>query len=762
MNPTCKICYRKVPNKEDEFCCPGCAAVYEIVNQLELEGAAKDERIKMLLEGVFPSGKDVNNCIKKIDNPEESSFNILGMVCPACAWLIHNRLSKLDGISDLNINFISELCEVSFDPKKLGNDDIYNSIRELGYEIQKSLSDDKLVDMFRFGAGWFFALNCMMISFVVYSSESWLVPTLIKWICSFQLLLFGTLVPFYAAKKTLRVGFKQIISRSFRMESLVVLSTLSAWLYSIIALINGDFQKLYFDVVALLLMLIETGNLITHSFYKKLYKRVYSLTTQLPKKIRTDNNNFVSIDSLKPGLEFFVKRNELIPTDGILLNNAEFDLSLISGESSGLWIEKGQFIGAGSKLLSEKAVLVVPPSGQSNLLEKIVENTINAFNSKKDKITTGDKISQYFVPSVLGIGIIILIFNLLNGYYQDGFYRLLSILIVACPCAFGIAEPLVLTAAVDKMRKYGIQFLNGSVLSLKPNYIIFDKTGTLTEGKPSINNLVWLVEEKKELLDILASIESGIDHPVAKACTSLGNIKSVENRIISDYEISAEYNGKRYRAGSAKIFPMINIPHELKDKTIVLFGDENKCFLIIGLEDNIKEECYSVIESLSFLNAKSLIFSGDRQEVATKIGSHLKINESFGLMTSDQKRSEIQKIQENGNTVLMVGDGINDSQALAAADIGLSVYTAEASAKMSSDGVFLQPNINSLKTFPKIITMVRKKIFFNYVWAFLYNIIGIFLASVGWLSPKYCAVGMVFSNFVVIYNSSIWPKIKNF
>ena len=183
----------------------------------------------------------------------------------------------------------------------------------------------------------------------------------------------------------------------------------------------------------------------------------------------------------------------------------------------------------------------------------------DSFNSKKDKITIGDKISQYFVPSVIGIGLIILFFNLLNGYYQDGFYRLLSILIVACPCAFGIAEPLVLTAAVDKMRKYGIQFLNGSVLSLKPNYIIFDKTGTLTQGKPSINNLVWLVEEKKELLDILSSIESGIDHPVAKACALLGTIKSVENRIISDYEISAEYNGKRYKAGSSKIFPMIDI-----------------------------------------------------------------------------------------------------------------------------------------------------------------------------------------------------------
>ena len=762
MKKTCKICYRQVPNKNDDFCCPGCAAVYSIINELELKGSAKDERIAMLLEGVFPDGKDIDSCISKIDNPDNFSFNISGMVCPACAWLIHNRLSKLDGVADLNVNFISELCEISIDPMKLGVEDIYNSIEELGYNIQKSLSDDKNIDIFRFGAGWFFALNSMMLSFVVYSAESWFIPSSIQWICSVLLFLFGTLVPIYAAKNTLQIGYKQIISGLFRMESLVVLSTSSAWLYSVIALITGNFEKLYFDVVALLLMLIETGNLITNSFYRKLYKRVHSLTTQLPKKIRIKDNKFESIDSLKPGLEFFINRNEIIPTDGILLNDAEFDLSLISGESSGLWIEKGQFIGAGSKLLSSNASLLVPPSGQSNLLEKIVQNTIEAFNSKKDQITMGDRISQYFVPSVLLISLFILLINLFNGDHQQGFYRLLSILIVACPCAFGIAEPLVLTAAVEKMRRFGIQFLNGSVLSVKPSHIIFDKTGTLTEGKPSIEKLIWLVKEDQNLLDIIASIETGIDHPVAKACSLLGSIKSVENRLISDYEVTAEYNGKKYRVGSAKIFPDIKIPYKFTDKTIVLFGDEKTCYLIIALDDKIKKESDSVIKSLGRLKAKSLIFSGDRQEVVDRIGSNLKINQSIGLMTSDQKRLEIQKIQDSGNTVLMVGDGINDSQALAAADIGLSVYSAEVSAKLSSDGVFLQPNITSLKLFPVILGMVRKKIFFNYMWAFMYNIIGIFLASIGWLSPKYCAVGMVFSNLVVIYNSSIWPKVKKY
>ena len=758
MKKTCKICDRLVPSIEDEFCCAGCSAVFSIIEKLNLEGSERDERIKMLLEGVFPGGTDVDVCSEDIENPEKENFRIEGMVCPACAWLIHNRLVKTIGISEVNINFISEICELKYNPMKVGFDDLKEIIESLGYLVTKNSNNLKNIDLFRFGAGWFMALNCMMISFVVYSSDEWNIPLMMKYLCSFLLFVFGTLVPFYAAKKTFQMGISQLSQRSFRMESLVVLSTFSAWLYSIISLCIGDFGKLYFDVVALLLMLIETGNLITYSFYRKLYNRVNSLSLNLPKKVRIHDDEFLDFQHIEPGAQFEVIQNEIVPIDGILLDDSEFDFSLISGESIGIHAKKGHFIGAGSKLLSSKAKLIIPPHGKTNLMENIVNNTIEAFNSKKDQFTLGDKISQLFVPIVVSIAICILFLNIFNGNIEKGFYSFLSILIVACPCAFGIAEPLVLTFGIDKMRKIGIQCHNGLILSLKPDRIIFDKTGTLTNGKPNIVGIKWLVNEDPRLFDILGSMEYGINHPIAKACSSLGKKIQIFNREIFNDHVSATIDDKKYIAGGINTFPNIKIPEEFKDNTIVLFGDDKNCFLIIALNDTIRKESFSVLNSLKKLKIKMTILSGDRNEVVKSVGSKLDIKNSFGEMSSEDKKNKIKQMQDAGEVIMMIGDGINDSQALAISDIGLSVYSAESSAKMSSDSVFLQPGINSLKKMPDIINKVRSKIKMNYSWAFLYNIIGIILASFGLLSPKFCAVGMVFSNLVVLFNSSIWKE----
>ena len=190
----------------------------------------------------------------------------------------------------------------------------------------------------------------------------------------------------------------------------------------------------------------------------------------------------------------------------------------------------------------------------------------------------------------------------------------------------------------------------------------------------------------------------------------------------------------------------------------MLFGDDKNCFLIIVLNDTIRKESFSVLTSLKKLKIKMTILSGDRNEVVKSVGSKLDIKNSFGEMSSEDKKNKIKQMQDAGEVIMMIGDGINDSQALAISDIGLSVYSAESSAKMSSDSVFLQPGINSLKKMPDIINKVRSKIKMNYSWAFLYNIIGIILASFGLLSPKFCAVGMVFSNLVVLFNSSIWKE----
>ncbi|MFL2859918.1 MAG: cation transporter, partial [Pontiellaceae bacterium] len=234
MSSGCKVCGRPVPRGEKQYCCPGCAAVYTIIEQLNLEGAAKDERVAQLLEGVFPGGEEVESHDIELENGESLSLIIDGMVCPACAWLVHNRLTKLEGVGGVNVNFITETCELQIDPMRLGREEVEMAVADLGYRTYDSGTVRDGIDYFRFGAGWFFALNTMMISFVVYSAESWSVPLTMQWVCSLFLVIFGTWVPLYAARDTMRMGFRQIRLGAFRMESLVVVSTTAAWIYSII------------------------------------------------------------------------------------------------------------------------------------------------------------------------------------------------------------------------------------------------------------------------------------------------------------------------------------------------------------------------------------------------------------------------------------------------------------------------------------------------------------------------------------------------
>ena len=755
MADHCIVCNRTVPGGDGEFCCPGCAAVYTIIGKMGLEGSERDERIAQLLEGVFPGGEDVESRERHIENGQELCFLVGGMVCPACSWLVHNSLGKLDGVGNVNLNFIAETCTLTYDPMKIGKGAIQAGVERLGYRFHEGGDDAKRAgfDFFRFGAGWFFALNNMMISFVVYSAESWDVPFAMQLVCSILLALFGTLVPFYAARTTMVMGWRQIVARQFRMESLVVLSTSAAWVYSVHSIIVGDFARLYFDVVALLLMLIETGNLISGSFYNKLRRRVGSIAWQLPKKARVGKDDYAPVDELAPGSEFLVLRGELVPTDGILMASAEFDFSLITGESHGVSLEQGHYVGAGAKLLSDEARLSVPAGGRSNLIQKIVASTIEAFNTRKELLSFGDRISQVFVPIVVLVALVVLVGNLAWGNHADAMIRLLSVLIVACPCAFGIAEPLVLTAAIEKVRKLGIQIFNGAVLSLQPSVVVFDKTGTLTRGVPEVHRIVWLVDRNPDALHILASLENGIEHPIARALTALGTPRPVSERTIARTVVSAQVDGRHYLAGSADLYPEIGVPPGLKDCTIVKFGDADQCHCIVGLKDQVRGESGALIAELKAVGVDPWILSGDRRAVVEQVAGELGVEHFQGEMGSGDKQREIRALQEQGKSVMMVGDGINDAQALAAADFGLAVFSGQIPAKMSADGVFMVPEIEHLGDLPFMQRKVRRKIRLNYGWAFLYNIVGMFLAGVGWLSPKYCAVGMVFSNLVVVFNS---------
>lgn len=757
----CKLCQRPIDGSFDDevFCCPGCRAVDQILATLDLSDEERSVRLQQLLDVVFSEDQNTPTRSQATDTRQEHLL-ISGMVCPACSWLIHHALEKQAGVTKTVVNFVSETATVEFDPMQIGLEDISGAIAKLGYRIRAEGESGGDFDYTGFGTGWFFTLNVMMTSFVVYSAETWKIPPLMEWVCLTLMIAFTFLTGWFGARLTIKKGLMQFRARDFRMDSLILISTAMAFGYSAYSTAVGDFKHVYFDVVCLLFMLVETGNLITSSFYNRLRRRVFEITDHLPKKVRLAEHTgafeqYRDTEDLRANEAFWVKQSEVVPTDGLLLEAAEFDFSLINGESRGVELQTGQFVGAGAKLLSESARLVVPQAGPSSLIKTMVDSTIEAFSANRETPSTGDAISRWFVPFIFAVALLAGTVQAVRLDLAEGLLCLMRVLIVSCPCAFGIAEPLVLTLAVDRIKALGIQVFNGNALRSRPSRIVFDKTGTLTTAAMTIGRIHWCVKESQEDLDILASMESGIEHPIAKVLATLGAGVVLTQRSAGPGWVRAEYQGKPYRCGKTDIFPGLELPPAMQAETgsIVAFGNEDGCRLLISLNDTVRAETPALIKRLKQQNIHLEICSGDRRPPVERVACELDIAYQSEMSPLD-KQSHIRSLQDAGDGVMMVGDGINDAQSLAAADFGLAVFSGQFPAQLSADAVFLTHSLAQLPGLLQHMQQIHRKVIWNYTWAFAYNLVGVTLAIIGLLTPTFCAFGMVFSSFVIIYNST--------
>lgn len=742
---TCELCGRPVLGAEARYCCPGCAAISEIVTNLAVPDAEKDTRVKAMLSALFDEPAPPPASAGREDVTLD--LMVAGMVCPACAWIIHHCVSKLPGVRAVTINFISETCQVVFDPMMIGRDRIETEISRMGYAVHQGEASGGL-SLLQLGLGWFYALNAMMLSFIVYSAEFWQVPPAMAVICACLLVIFTVLVIAGPGRATLSRGLQQLRHRQFRMDSLITLSTMTAMFYSFYSLTQGSLAHLYFDVVCLLVMLLETGSAIEGGFYDKVRRRVHALRQGLPKKVRTPGADYIPLENLVPGLAFVVRKGEAVPTDGLLEQPAAFDFSHVTGESRAIHLEAGQLAGAGSRLLDAEVSLRVPPGGATSLIDRMIEGTVSAFDTRVEQLSLGDRISQVFVPVIVLLGFLPLAWFAAHGDLETGVLRLMAVLVVSCPCAFGIAEPLVLTMAVDRIRALGIQIFNGSVLRLQPDVVIFDKTGTLTTGSFTVKALHWQIPENQETLDVMASLESGLDHPIARALSRLGTVRCLEAREVMGTTVQGRDGGRTFQCGKLSLYEGLDDYAEHKT-TLVACGDDARCHVVIELSDEIRPEVPALLPRLP----EAHLCSGDRQPIVEAVARELGIRHCRWDMSIEDKLTYIREQQGGGRTVMMVGDGVNDAQALAAADLGLAVLGGELPAKFSADGSFLVSDLSGLSSLLQALRDIRRRIRQNYGWSFLYNGIGLTLALTGWLSPTFCAFGMVFSNSVVIINS---------
>lgn len=760
--------------------------------------------------------KNENN-INKSSNIE-TTIAIKGMTCASCVATIEKEVGKLEGIDKVEINLALETGKLAFNPSKVRLSTIKKVIENSGYkalditeaeiekkekEKQKELKSKFIKLIFSIG----FAIPLLLISmghFIGLKLPAFINPqfspfnfALAQFLLTLPIVYFGS--GFYTR------GFKNLYLLHPNMDSLVAIGTSSALIYSIYSLIMitlKNFQyidKLYFETAGVLLAFIQLGKYLEARSLAKTSDAIKKLMGLKPKYANiVDKNGEIKqilIEDVTKGDIVFVKPGEKIPVDGIIIEGNSFiDESMITGESLPVSKKIDDKVIGGTINKNGTLKIKVTEIGQETVLAHII-NLVKDAQSKKAPIAKlADTISLYFVPVVIGIAILSsIIWYLTGNSFTFALNIFVAVLVIACPCALGLATPTAIIVGTGVGAKKGILIKGGEVLQKigKITTIVFDKTGTLTIGKPEVIDFIFNKNnnlDERELLQIAASLESYSEHPIAQAVTNfakskniellkvkefeaiggkgimgkiknhnvvIGNFKLVQpflnnfnigtinndknvkekninNNILNNNILNKDYNSKTKENNlyiESKIFLDSYKDFINQGKSVLFLVIDNKIYSILSIADKPRKESKSVITKLKFMGYKVYMLTGDNEVTAKVIAQNLGIKNVISDVLPDQKSEIISKLKEKGDNVMMIGDGINDAPALALADIGIAVGSATDIAMETADIVLMKNRLTDIINAIKLSKSTMKNIKQNLFWAFIYNIIGIPIAA---------------------------------
>ncbi len=718
---------------------------------------------------------------------DKVTLNIKGMTCGSCVGRVERSLRKVPGVAETVVNLSTELATVHFNPEVTTTDQLLDAVQKAGYEgslyKEDLLSDDsldlkkeKLLIFFSIILTTFLTLP-MILS--IFGLQVMLVP----WVQFLLALPIQAVVGFTFYQS----AWRALKAKSGNMELLVVIGTTSAFglsSYLMVKYWGVDFHEhLYFESSAMVLTLVRLGKFFERKAKLQTMTAIRSLQKLKPEKARILNEKNVeievSLNDLKLQDRVLVKPGEIIPVDGIILNGVtQVDESLITGESLPVFKEINDRV-IGASINGDGVIIVeVTALGIETTLSRIIRMVQDAQAVKAPIQRIVDKVSSYFVPLVLLISILTLILNqYFLGDLEKAIIHAVSVLVIACPCALGLATPTATMVGTGVAARYGILIKDFAALEMshRISCVVFDKTGTLTEGRPKICHIESPQMEENQFLKLYASALHGSEHPIAIAVKreveqkSLILFQNQKSKAIAGMGFQSEVNGINYLVGSKKILKEINLPQdqislrkENDGETVsYLFDQTNGVVLgFISFKDPLKETSKETITRLKSMGITSKMITGDNYGSAKLIAKEAGIEEFWAEVSPQEKLSLIQNLKKKGEIVSMVGDGINDAPALTLADVGMAMSTGTDVA-MSSSGITLMQG-NPLLV-PHAISISKKtyqKIKQNLFWAFIYNIAGIPLAAFGLLGPSVAGGAMAFSSISVISNALLLKRWK--
>ena len=609
-----------------------------------------------------------------------------------------------------------------------------------------------------------------------------------------QFLLSG-FVLFWGGHSFLKKGIQSFRARKLNMFSLITIGTLAAYLISTASILPLNFidtknTHLYFESTCAIISLVLLGQMLESRAYKKTTSALTSLIKESPQKairINKSQEEEIDIAAVQVGDLLRIKPGSKIPVDGVVIDgSSHIDESMINGEP--LPVEKGprSVLYAGTINQNGSLVMQARKVGKDTLLAQIIQSVEEAQATKLPIEKLVDKISAVFIPTIISTSIITLIIWSLLGDFQNGFSNAISVLIISCPCALGLATPMAITVAIGRASKEGIFIKEAQALETlaKTSIIAFDKTGTLTIGKPTLTDIAADSTEEDTLLQLAASIEKHSEHPLAQAICTAAHKKNIPLLPILNFKsltgqaVTAKIEKNSYLLGKKTFIEDsgIPIPITLAEKEIKLNASQKTTFYLsgnkevkglLGVSDPIKPSAKDTIKELKKLKIKAVILTGDNGKTTQSIAQQLKIEEYHASLLPTEKLSFIKKSQENGTIVTMVGDGINDAPALTQANIGIAMAQGTHIAIKSADITLLNKNLNTIPKAFKLSSATLSNIKQNLFFAFLYNTLSIPIAAGALqsfagisLNPAIASMAMSLSSLCVVANALRLKEIK--
>ncbi|MDX9913928.1 MAG: heavy metal translocating P-type ATPase [Candidatus Moranbacteria bacterium] len=742
---------------------------------------------------------------------KKTVLKISGMHCASCAANIENTLKKETGVNSANVNFASEKLYVEFNADQASIDKIKKAIEKSGYSGTEENPDEKMSshdhhnhikttpdEAAQLKKRFIYALIFSLPIIYIASSEMLGLPTP-KISANYEIviqLILATLV-ITVSFDIWKNGFKRLWHLSPDMDSLIFIGTSVAYIYSlfisILMFLKIETQAhLYYESVAMILVFISLGKYLEAVTKGKTSEAIKKLIGLQPKEATVIRNNVeikIPISQVIVGDIILVKPGQKIPVDGIVIEGySGVDEKTITGESIPVEKKEGdEIIGATvnkTGVLKFRATRV----GANTMLSQIIKIVDEAMGSKAPIQFLADKVSFYFVPAVIGIAILAFVIWLLFGSSLPfALTIMVTILIIACPCALGLATPTAVMMGTGIAAKNGILIKSGKALEIarKINVVVFDKTGTITQGEPSVTDIITIKNNipNKMILQIAASVEKNSEHPLAQAIvnkaqekeTTLLEAKNFE--ALPGYGVTVELEDRKIFFGTRKLMKEngidVNsieeqvIALENQGKTAMLLAQNKEIIGIIAVADTLKKHSKEAITILHKMNKKVAILTGDNKRVGQAIADQVGADYVLAEVLPQEKSAEIKKLQDQGNVVAMVGDGINDAPALAQADLGIALGSGTDVAMETGEIVLIKDDLRDVVTAIDLSNYTLTKIKQNLFWAFFYNIVGIPIAAgilypfTGWLlSPPIAAMAMAFSSVSVILNALSMKRYK--